>query len=119
MEETRIQDIYMFLKGQGFETYFPAQKSGECLSPYVVVKDATTSKLASFSSTVTYYDLMCYVPRENFTLLAIYVEQVKEAMKKMAPMIMPTYTETQSFYDDSVKGYMISIQYLNYKQIIV
>lgn len=119
MAETRIQDIFLHLKNSGFDVYFPAQKEGECTAPYVVVKDATTSKLASFSSTVTYYDLMCYVPKENFSRLDLYVESVKDAMKGLMPMIRPTYSQTQSFYDESVNAYMISIQYLNYRQIIV
>ena len=53
MEQTRIQDIYMYLKEQGFKVYFPTQKQGECTFPYVVVKDMTTSKIAGISSTVT------------------------------------------------------------------
>ena len=48
MAASRIQDIYLHLKEQGFEVYFPAQKVGECLSPYVVVKDATTSKYLEY-----------------------------------------------------------------------
>lgn len=39
-------------------------------------------------------------------------------MRGMAPMIMPTYTETQSFYDESVKAHMVSVQYRNYRKII-
>lgn len=117
-ENTRIQDIYVFLRDKGFEVYFPAQKVGECTSPYVVVKDATTTKLTGFSSTVTYYDIMCYVPKDHFSTLAEFVEQVKTSMRGMVPMIMPTYTETQSFYDESVKAHMVSVQYRNYRKII-
>ena len=117
-ENTRIQDIYVFLKDKGFEVYFPAQKVGECTSPYVVVRDATTTKVAGFSSTVTYYDIMCYVPKDHFSTLEPFVEQVKISMRGLVPMIKPTYTQTQSFYDESVKAHMISIQYLNYRKII-
>lgn len=118
MAESRIQDIYLCLKGEGLDVYFPAQKVGECLSPYVVVKDATTSQFLNYSSTITYYDIMCYVPKEHFSELAPFVERVKEVMKGMVPMIKPTYSQTQSFYDDSVKAHMISIQYKNYRKII-
>lgn len=118
MEQTRIQDIYMYLKEQGFKVYFPTQKQGECTFPYVVVKDMTTSKIAGISSTVTYYDLMCYVPREHFSTLSVFVEQVKNSMRGMVPMIMPTYTETASFYDEDVKAHMVSVQYRNNRKII-
>lgn len=117
MAESRIQDIYLHLKKKGFEVYFPTQKIGECLSPYVVIKDATTSQYLNYSSTVTYYDIMCYVPKDRFSTLEPFVESVKEAMKELNPMIRPTYSQTQSYYDDSVKGYMISIQYKNYRKI--
>lgn len=116
--QSRMQDIYLHLKESGFDVYFPAQKDGECTSNYVVVKDATTSQVPGFSSTQTYYDIMCYVPKDSFSTLEPFVESVKEAMKKMVPMIKPTYSQTQSFYDDSVKGHMISVQYINYRKII-
>ena len=118
MAASRIQDIYLHLKEQGFEVYFPAQKVGECLSPYVVVKDATTSQYLEYSSTVTYYDIMCYTPKDHFSELEPFVESVKVAMKELVPMIKPTYSQTQSYYDDSVKAHMISVQYKNYRKII-
>lgn len=118
MAASRIQDIYLHLKEQGFEVYFPAQKVGECLSPYVVVKDATTSKYLEYSSTVTYYDIMCYIPKDHFSELESFVESVKVAMKGLVPMIKPTYSQTQSYYDDSVKAHMISVQYKNYRKIV-
>lgn len=118
MAESRIQDIYLHLQTNGFEVYFPAQKMGECLSPYVVVKDATTSQYLNYSSTITYYDLMCYVPKNHFSTLEPFLRSVKQAMKALDPMIKPTYNQTQSYYDDSIKGYMVSIQYKNYKKII-
>lgn len=117
VKTSRIQDIYSHLKSKGFDVYFPAQKVGECTSPYVVVKDMVTTKLTNFSSTITYYDIMCYVPKNAFSKLAPYVESVKEAMKEMVPMIKPTYTETPSFYDDTIDAHMSSIEYRNVRYI--
>lgn len=114
---SRMQDIYMCLRDRGFDVYFPAQKVGECTKPYVVVKDATTSRVTSISSTVTYYDVLCYVPKEQFSTLEVFVESVKDAMKSLYPMIVPTYTQTQSFYDANFDAHMISVQYRNYRKI--
>lgn len=116
--QSRAQDIYLHLQKNGVEVYFPAQKTGECLSPYVVVKDASTSKYLELSSTVTYYDLMCYVPKDHFSELELFVKKIKGIMKGLVPMIQPTYSETPSFYDDSLKAHMISVQYKNYRKII-
>lgn len=117
MSQSRWQDIYLKLKQKGIAAYSPAQKEGECISPYTVIRDASTSKFLTYSSTRTYYDLMCYVPKESFSTLEPYVEKVKEAMKELYPMISPTYTQTASFYDDTVKGHMVSVQYYNYRKI--
>lgn len=117
MADGRMQDIYLHLKNDGFEVYFPAQKVGECISPYVVVRDATTSRYLDYSSTVTYYDLLCYIPKDHFSQLEPFVEMVKESMKELVPMILPTHTQTQSYYDDSIKAHMISVLYKNYRKI--
>ena len=117
MANGRMQDIYLHLKNEGFEVYFPAQKVGECTSPYVVVRDATTSKYLNYSSTVTYYDLLCYIPKDHFSELEPFVERVKESMKGLVPMILPAYTQSQSYYDDFVKAHMISVLYKNYRKI--
>lgn len=114
---SRMDDIYLHLKEDGFDVYFPAQKVGECLSPYVVIRDATTSKFLDYSSTITYYDLLCYIPKDQFSQLEPFVETVKDSMKGMYPMILPTHTQSQSYYDDSVKAHMIGILYKNYRKI--
>lgn len=115
-EKTRFMDIYKHLLNRGIEAYGPAQKQGECTKPYTVVKDAGTTQYNNFSSTQTLYDVMCYVPKDHFTELEQYVAQVKAVMDELRPMIMPIHSETASFYDDSVKGYMISIQYRNMRK---
>lgn len=116
-ENTRFKDIYKHLASNGIDTYYPTQKKGECQSPYVVVKDAGTTQYNNFSSTQTLYDVMCYVPKDRFTELEQFVAQVKLLMKKLEPMIKPTYFETASFYDDSVKAHMISVQYRNMRKM--
>lgn len=116
-EKTRYMDIYKHLSTNGVDVYTPGQKTGECTSPYTVVKDEGTTQVNSFSSTQTLYDIMCYVPKNKFTYLGQYVEQVKEIMKGLQPMIMPMYFETAPYYDDTVKGHMISVQYRNFRKI--
>lgn len=116
-EETRYMDIYKHLKNAGIDVYAPAQKQGECKAPYVVVKDMGTTQYNQFSTTRTLYDVMCYVPKDQFTLLEQYVSKVKAVMAELKPMVMPVYIETASFYDDTVKAHMISVQYRNMKQI--
>lgn len=115
--QSRAQDIYLRLKEEKFEVYFPGQHVGTCTSPYVVVKQDATGRVGTLSSTVTYYDILCYVPREYPAKLQPFMDKVKIAMKKLWPMIAPTYEETAPFFDNEVGGYMSSIIYRNYKYI--
>ena len=105
------QKIYKHLKDNNIDVYSPGQHQGECISPYVVLKDAGLSQLASFSSSQAVYDVMCYVPHNKFSTLEPYVDRVKELMKELYPEIVPMYFQTASFLDDTVRGHMISVQY--------
>lgn len=116
MNESRWQDIYEHLTEKGFSVYSPGQHQGECLSPYVVVKDMGGSRFGGFTSMRHLYDLMCYVPQDNFSELEPFVQKVKTAMLSLYPMIRPAHFETPSFYDDTNRSHMISVQYINYKK---
>lgn len=117
MSTSRWADIYKLLKSKGYDVYTPAQHEGECTSKYIVVKIGTLQRAYDFSSVQYQYDLMLYVPREEYSTLENFVEDVKKAMKELEPMIRPMNSQTGSFYDDTVKGHMISIQYMNYRKL--
>ena len=116
-KESRWQDIFVHLKKEGFEIYPPSTKVGECESEYLVVKNNGLTKHASFSTNVELYTVMCYVPKEMYSTLESFVQRVKYAMKKLEPMILPYGSQTPSYYDDSVKAHMVSVEYKNYKKI--
>lgn len=110
-EANRIQDLYVHLESKGYEVYFPGQKTTECLKPYIVIKDEGLTQFQQYSSDIRLYAVMCYVPYARFTDLETMVDTVKDRMKELYPMFVSTRFETPSFYDDTVKAYMISIQY--------
>lgn len=116
-QKTRLLDIVAHLMSQGFSTYLPGKHQGECTAEYVVVKTGVTTQVNNYSSTVTYYDVMCYVPRATPSRLDEFVDEVTEAMKGLNPMIRPTYQVTDSYYDDEVKAHMKSITYINYRKV--
>ena len=115
--ESRWQDIYLHLKKSGFDVYSPGIKTGEYTKEYLVVNNDGSSKHASFSTDNDFYAVMCYVPRNKYSTLESLVQRVKEAMKDLEPMILPYGTQTSSYYDDSFKAHMVSIEYKNYKKI--
>lgn len=114
--ETRWKDIYTKLKSKGFDVYSPSQKDGECIEPYVVVKTSTQVGLSEISSEQQLYDIMCYVPKNKYSYLEEFVSQVEAALDEIFPLIRPTHNKTPSYYDDKVKGHMISVEYVNYKK---
>lgn len=109
--------IFRHLTDAGYDVYSPGQHEGECISPYVVVRDAGMNRLGNFSSTQNLYDILCYVPKDQFSTLEPFVEGVKETMKGLYPGIVPMDFQTASFLDDTVKGHMISVQYRNNRKI--
>lgn len=116
-EESRWQDIFVHLKNAGFEVYSPGVKTGECISEYLVVKNDGSSKHSSFSTDVDLYAVMCYVPKDRYSSLETFVRRVKNVMKELEPMILPYGSQTPSYYDDSLKAHMVSIEYKNYKKL--
>lgn len=115
---SRWQDIFKHLTSSGFDVYSPGMKVGECTKEYVVVKNDGSSRLASFSTDDDLYAVMCYVPKQSYSKLEPMVQRVKKTMKELEPMILPYGSQTPSFYDDSYKAHMISIEYKNHKKLL-
>ena len=110
------EQIYKHLESEGFTVHSPKQKMGECVEPYLVVKDTGASSAMSVSSTWKTFDILCYVPASKYRTLNGYVESVKKAMDKLFPLLQPTHFETPSFEDTDVKAHMISVQYQNIRR---
>lgn len=115
--DSRWQDIFLHLEKSGFDVYSPATKTGECLSKYIVVKNNGSNRHIGTSTDDDLYSIMCYVPKQAYSSLEPFIQEVKRIMKGLEPMILPYGNQTPSYYDDSVKAHMISIQYKNYKKI--
>jgi hypothetical protein len=116
-KESRWQDIFTHLKDEGFNVYSPGIKVGECTSAYLVVKNDGSSKHPSFSTDVDLYAVICYVPKDRYSSLEPLVQRVKNSMRGLEPMIKPYGSQTPSYYDDSLKAHMVSIEYKNYKKL--
>ena len=115
-EDTRWQDLYMFLKNKGYEVYAPASKIGDCKRPYLVVKYNGLVPYQDFSSSIDNYSVMCYVPRDEYSKLDGFIRDVKASLKELEPLFKWRKIQTPSFYDESVQAHMVSIEYANYKK---
>jgi hypothetical protein len=114
---SRIDDVFTMLKNNEIDVYFPNQKTGECLTPYVVVKYAGGEHYVNYSSRQDFVDLLIYVPQNNYSNLIPYKNQIKEHMKSLYPMFVDTGYESPSFLEEQIKAHMINIQYRNNKKL--
>lgn len=112
--DTIWQLIFKRLKEDGIEVYPPATHKGECINSYCVIKENGSSKFQNFSSEVSYYSLSCYVPYNKYHELSQFCEHCNNSIEKLFPTVKFTGEKTPDFYDDTVKGYMRSLQYSNY-----
>lgn len=119
MEEmkTVLEDIYDTLKENGFETYYPSQKVGECKSEYVVIKKEGSSQHGTFKTDDDQYSILCYVPQTRYGDLERLLLKVKSTMKKIYPRVIPLGSQSPSYYDELIKAHMITIYYKNYKKM--
>lgn len=117
-KQSRWQDIVSHLENAGFDVYPPGIKTGECTKEYVVVKNDGSTRHTGISTDDDLYAVMCYVPRTKYSMLEIMVQDVKAAMKELEPMILPYGSQTSSYYDDTFKAHMVSIEYKNYKKML-
>lgn len=113
---SRWEDIFNQLKTSGFDVYSPGIKTGDCITPYVVVTISSSTEHPSFSTNVDLYSVMCYVPKQEYSKLEPYVHSVEESIAELEPMILSYGQRQPSYYDDSVKAHMVSITYKNYKK---
>ena len=74
--------------------------------------DGGRTQAGNFSSQTVLIDVLCYVPGNRFTDLDILADKVKNVAKnKLFPLLIPTGNETQAYYDDSINGWMKSVEY--------
>lgn len=116
--DSRWQDIYLHLKNKGFEVYAPEQKTGDCTSPYLVIKNDGSYNHVNFSTDRDMYAIYCYVPKMRYSELEPLVQKVKAAMRELYPMIQYYGQQLPSYYDDTVKAHYIGIEYENYKKFL-
>ena len=79
---TIAERIYLFLKSNEINVFFPGQHKGYCEKPYVVVKQRNTDQVFSFSSNVTYFSLLCYVPDNSYSKAQEFADEIEHHGRK-------------------------------------
>lgn len=115
--DTIAKMIYDILKQDGFDVYFPGQHIGDCTNNYVVIKPETSMPYLDLSTNITYFDILCYVKKNNFSQYETFVNRVEKTLAKIYPTLKCSNQRTPPYFDDSVNGWMISTMYENYRKI--
>lgn len=111
--------IYETLKENGIDAREPANKIGECKTPYVVVKFSGSMQYLNYSTQRDYYDFYCYVPKNSYSELTDFEFRVKSILDSppLYPMIMPTGSSENDYYDSNLKAHLRTFTYYNNKRV--
>lgn len=115
--DSRLKDLYRYLKAEGYDVYFPEQHVGECSKPYIVLKYSGSVTVQGISSRADLYDIFIYVPRDKYSLLDEMVQSIVKVMAGLKPLFFKhNDQQTASIYDDDIKAHCVSVEYVNYKK---
>lgn len=117
MSSNRWADIFLHLKGKGFDVYPPATHKGECTSRYIVIKISQSIRAGTLSSVNQSYDILLYIPKSEYSQLEDFIADFKTAMEELEPMIMPENYQTPAYYDQQTNAHMVSIRYRNTRKL--
>lgn len=111
--------IVSVLNENGINAYPPATKQGQCKEKYVVVKYAGANQHKTYSTQKNYYEFYLYVPKNNYSILADFEAEVRAVLDKppLYPMIMPTGSSENDYYDDNIDAHLRSFSYYNYQRV--
>lgn len=105
--------VFNHLKSKNIDVYSPGTHRGEAKKKYVVVKHGHSRQLPGFSTYVLNYDILLYIPQDNYSQVEDFVSLVHEIMLELRPMIMPIHRNTAPYHDEAIKAYMVSMTYTN------
>lgn len=105
-ENTLWEIITNTLIEHNIDVYPPATAKGECKKPYVVLKQDGATKIPGLSSEKVFYMFMLYVPKEQYTYLSRFEEEVRNALEDIIPMILPVGETNTDYYDDNYNAHM-------------
>lgn len=114
LEKSVWETIADALIRNGIKVYPPAMKMGECKEEYVVLKQAGSVQVESYSSIWEYYMFILYVPKERYTRLFSFEREVRNVIwNELYPMIKPTGLKENDSFDDNINAHIRAFTYRN------
>lgn len=113
--ENMWKNICDVLNDHGINVKSPSSHVGECLEPFVVVKNAGSLDIYGISSYRDFYSVTINVPKLQYSLMDPMIMKVRLAMTDLLPMVVPTTETLGTMYDENIKAHTIDILYGNNK----
>ena len=105
-----------YLHDNNIDAYFIGQHKGECISPYVVLKDSGTSGYLNNKNGVKLIDIIFYLPQNQFSRVESFRKCVFDLLNNYKD-IRYTGDETGVITDDNKKAITFSIMYENQRKL--
>ncbi len=109
-----FKEIYEHLKTGNFDVYSIGQHKGLCQSPYVVIKENSTSPTAT-SLAYSLVDILIYCPIGKYSAVSDFIKDVKTSIKSLT-WLKFTNNVSPVVIDENVNAYMCSLQYKIFKR---
>lgn len=114
-KDSRWQEIVNCLTSHGIEVKSPGVDFGDVRTKFVIPLYYGASPIYGFSSEQVVYDLNVFVPQKRYSELEPFIQEVKNAMEDLRPMLKLNGYDSPSFYDDSIHGHVVTIEYSMYR----
>lgn len=109
------KNIFDLLKSL-YPVYSIGQHTGQCISPYVVLKfNGQSSSINNKNAGWQVFEVMCYCPKSSIVPLDGMIEEVKNALKSEFEY---TGNITPDYLDEDKLAFMRSIQFRIPKEVI-
>lgn len=109
--------IFDTLQEKDIDVYFIGQHQGDCISPYVVIKDFGDNEISGISLDQNIIDFIIFCPIGRFEKVEEYVEEVKETLRSIEFLQDARY-RSPILLDQDKKAYTTSMRYKRYKAFI-
>ena len=106
---TNWQAIYKHLENKGYKVYSLGQHSGQCDSPYIVLRNEGSAPRKGVE--LPTYELLLYYPFNQYSEFEGYIESVKECMNDLYPSVWLMDGPGPHYLDPDVNGYMTNLVY--------
>ena len=105
------EKVFDKIKENNIDVYPPNVHKGKVNSNYIVLLDGGRTRASTFTSQTVLLDVLIYVPGHRFTDLDLFSSKVKSIIDGLYPLVISTGNETSAFYDESIEGWMKSVEY--------